>query len=77
MTKLLRRPRAQRFVLDLVPWKGYLHQLRAFEGRHVRVTFDRGRLEIMTTSPRHERNKHLLGQLVVTLLQELGRDYAC
>ena len=69
--------RAQRFRLDGVSWRAYEGLLRAFEDeRHLRITYDRGSLEIMTLSPRHERPKHLLGQLVVMLALELDMNIA-
>src|SRR5262249_39847635 len=47
--------------------------LRLFdERRHLRITYDRGALEIMTLSPRHERIKHLLGLLVLALAEGLA-----
>jgi len=36
------------------------------------MTYDRGTLEIMTLSPRHERWKYILGRLVETLAEEFG-----
>jgi Uma2 family endonuclease len=69
--------RAQRFRLDGVSWRAYEKLLRAFEDeRHLRITYDQGSLEIMTLSPRHERPKHLLGQLVVMLALELDLNIA-
>jgi Uma2 family endonuclease len=69
--------RAQRFRLDGISWRAYEKLLRAFEDeRHLRITYDRGCLEIMTLSPRHERPKHLLGQLVIMLALELDMNIA-
>jgi Uma2 family endonuclease len=69
--------KAQRFRLDGVSWRAYEGLLRAFEDeRHLRITYDQGSLEIMTLSPRHERPKHLLGQLVVMLALELDMNIA-
>ena len=46
---------AQRLVLDNVSWQEYLAVGQAFQNRPgLRITYDRGRLEFMTTSPRHE-----------------------
>jgi Uma2 family endonuclease len=59
-------------VLPGVSWNAYLRVLRAFDDRHLRITYDRGELEIMTISPEHERFKHLLGLLVGVLVEELG-----
>jgi Uma2 family endonuclease len=61
----------QRLRLSAVPWSSYEAFLKLFEGRHVRVTYDRGELEIMTVSPRHERCKKLLARLLEALTEEL------
>ena len=42
------------------------------DGRHVRLTYDRGELELMTVSHRHENHKHLLGVLLMVVAEELG-----
>jgi Uma2 family endonuclease len=63
-------------ILANVSWPGYVRMLRGVEGQRLRLTYDRGVLEIMTLSPQHERCKHLLGQLVVALAEELGLDLA-
>jgi Uma2 family endonuclease len=67
---------SQQLVLDGVSWRTYGRLLRAFDDRHVRLTYDRGELEIMTLSPEHERFKHLLGLLISVLVEELGWDMA-
>jgi Uma2 family endonuclease len=69
-------PAAQRLVLAGVSWRAYTRLLRVFDDRHLRITYDRGALEIMTLSPPHERVKHLLGLFVVALVEELGWDWA-
>jgi Uma2 family endonuclease len=62
----------QRFVLYGVSWRTYSRLLRAFADRPgVRLTYDRGTLELMTLSHEHENRGHLLGRLVVTLTEEL------
>lgn len=63
-------PAKQRFVLDCVPWDTYTLMLRRFEGRHLRITYDRGRLEIMTLSFEHEKG-YFFGRLVDVLTEEL------
>src|SRR5262249_22952610 len=63
--------------LDGISWRAYEKVLNAFEEeRHLRITYDRGSLEIMTLSARPERSKHLLGQLVIMLALELEIDIA-
>jgi Uma2 family endonuclease len=54
----------------------YERVLRAFDECHLRITYDRGALEIMTLSPQHERFKHLLSLLIVVLVEELGWNMA-
>jgi Uma2 family endonuclease len=68
----------QRFVLYGEPWETYARLVRLFdERRHLRITFDRGALELMTFSLEHERSKHLLGRLIWTLAEELDLPIAC
>jgi Uma2 family endonuclease len=62
----------QRFVLDCVDWKTYRAFLKALDERHVRVTYDRGTLELMTLSHSHEWSSSLLGQFVEVLTEELN-----
>jgi len=69
-------PAEQHLVLSGVTWQTYVRLLRAFDDRHLRITYDRGALELMTLSPQHERLKHLLALLVVALIEELGWDWA-
>src|SRR5262245_34018310 len=67
-----RVPRGAQLVLHGVSWQPYVRVLHAFdEDRHLRITYDRGALEIMTLSPEHERSKHLIGLLIVLLAMEL------
>jgi Uma2 family endonuclease len=67
----------QGIVLQGVDWRSYLRWLRLLEGqRSVRVTYDRGVLEVMTISPRHERYRHLLRRLIEALGDELGMAIA-
>jgi Uma2 family endonuclease len=61
----------QCLVLYDVTWRDYLRLGRLFGGRRLRMTYDRGTLEIMTLSPRHERWKYILNRLVGVLAEEL------
>jgi Uma2 family endonuclease len=72
----LPNPSAQRLVLDGVRWQTYTRLLRIFDDRHLRITYDRGALEIITLSPEHERFKCLLSYLVLALVEELGWNMA-
>jgi Uma2 family endonuclease len=63
----------QRLILHGVDWQTYGRLLRAFAHRPgVRLTYDRGILEIRTLSHEHESHVHLLGRLIVALTEELG-----
>lgn len=56
-----------------VDWNTYSRLLRAFAHRpRVRLTYDRGELEIMTPRLDHDDDSRFLGGLVVALTQELG-----
>jgi Uma2 family endonuclease len=59
-----------------VSWESYVQILRAFDNRHLRITYDRGGLEIMTLSSEHERLKHLLRRLIEALTEELEWEIA-
>jgi Uma2 family endonuclease len=63
----------QRLRLSNVSWQSYLSIGEALRDRPaLRLTYNQGTLEFMTTSPEHERYKYLLGRLVDTLAEELG-----
>lgn len=58
--------------LSHVSWKTYSRLLRAFEDvPGVRLTYDRGELEIMSPSFRHDRRGHLLNRFVCAITEEL------
>src|SRR5437667_12713872 len=59
-------------TLDGVAWQNYLRVLRAFGARHLRITYDRGAVELMTLSPEHERVKPVLHYLLSGVLAGLG-----
>jgi Uma2 family endonuclease len=66
-------PSEQRFLLHGVPWRTYQRVLRAFADRPgVRLTYDRGILELMTLSHEHESYSYLLSRFVDVLTEELG-----
>jgi len=68
-----RVPPGQSLLLDQVDWRSYLRFLRLFSGRpSFRLTYDRGVLEIMSPSGRHDHFAYLLGRFVDTLTEELG-----
>lgn len=61
-----------RFTLRGVPWEVYeaLRDIRA--NWRVRMTYDRGTLEMMVNSNRHENVKRLIGQLIEAFTAELN-----
>src|SRR5262245_51647633 len=62
----------QQLVMDYVDWKTYTRLLRVFAERPgYRLTYDRGRLEIMTPLLGHDRHGRFLGRMVVVLTEEL------
>ena len=64
------------FVLHGISWHTYTALVKDLEDRPgLRVTFDRGTLEIMSPSERHEELKTLLGRMVELLTLEL--DIEC
>ncbi len=66
-------PAGRSLVLDGVDWRTYSRLLHIFAERpSVRLTYDRGVLEIMSPLRSHERGAYLLGRFVDTLTDELG-----
>jgi Uma2 family endonuclease len=68
----IRIPKRQRFIFDGVSWDRYTRLLHEFSDRHLRFTYDRGILEIMTLSYEHETLGYFLGRLVIVLTEELN-----
>jgi Uma2 family endonuclease len=63
----------QRFILHSVPWRIYCRLLRTFADRPaVRLTYDRGTLELATFSHEHENLSYLLARLIDALTEELA-----
>jgi Uma2 family endonuclease len=63
---------ANRLILHGVDWKTYTRLLRALDGRpSLRLTYDRGLLEIMNLTFGHESDDYLLGRFVDALTEEL------
>ena len=64
---------ANRFLLKNISWQTYEALLKDLESqRGIRLTYDRGLLEIMTPLAPHERNSRLIGRLVEALTEELN-----
>jgi Uma2 family endonuclease len=74
MTAVLTPPATttiQRFRLSCVPWSAYRKFCEALDGQRIRLTYDRGEMELMTVSPEHERGKSRLRLLLLVLCEEL------
>src|SRR5437868_4288739 len=64
-------PTEERIVLQKVSWQEYEEYLQQYEERRIRLTYDRGTLEIMILSLGHEGFSYLLGRFVDVLTEEL------
>lgn len=63
----------EHMVLDHVSWAQYQSLLEEFESRPgFSLTFDRGRLEIMSPLPEHESFKKSMSRLIELMSLELG-----
>jgi len=69
----IKQPRAGEWLhMSGVDWRTYSRLLRAFEPcRNVRLTYDRGELEIMSPTLKHDYKGRFLGDLVIALTEEL------
>jgi Uma2 family endonuclease len=71
MTAILLTPPDEIIHLSGISWQTYETLLAELCDRHLRLTYNRGALEIMTPSPEHERFKKVVGRFVETLAEEL------
>lgn len=62
----------KRFVLRNLGWEGYETMLGLVADRGIRMTYNRGDLELMAPSLDHERFKKYLGRFVETVTEELN-----
>lgn len=67
----------QRFVVDGIPYSSYVQISDALPERGIRVTYDGGRLELMSTSREHERYDRFLGRLLELLATEMNIEMDC
>ncbi len=65
-------PTDQRIVLESIRWEQYTGLLRLLQKHHLRLTYDRGTLEIRTLSQERERLAEFLARLAVILTEELN-----
>ncbi len=54
-----------------ISWHTYVSLVKELHDRRLRLTYNRGMLEIMVPSPEHEYYKKLVGRFVETLAEEL------
>lgn len=59
-------------VLHGISWETYERLLDELQNRRLRLTYDRGALEIMSPSRSHERVKWMLARMIETMTEELG-----
>jgi len=71
MTAILFTPPAEMIHLSGISWQTYESLLEELSDRRLRLTYNRGTLEIMAPSPEHEFSKTLMGRFVETLAEEL------
>ncbi|MBV8130176.1 MAG: Uma2 family endonuclease [Planctomycetaceae bacterium] len=61
-----------RVLIRGVGWQGYQTLLSMVADQPVRLTYDRGDVELMSPLYKHERNRSLLARMVEILTEELG-----
>ena len=71
MTPQTLAPPEQIVQLSGISWQTYERLLAEIGDRQIRLTYNRGNLEIKVPSPEHERFKEVLGRFVETLAEEL------
>lgn len=73
MTATLIPSQSSRILLKNISWKTYESLLNELaQQRGIRLTYDRGNLEIMTPSAPHEKYKKILGRFVESVSDELN-----
>jgi len=71
MTAQTLAPPEQIVQLSGISWQTYETLLAEIGDRQIRLTYNRGHLEIMVPSPEHELYKKVMGRFVETLAEEL------
>jgi len=62
----------RRFLIRRVGWEGYQALLKMVGDQPIRLTYDRGDVELMSPLSKHERKKCFFGQVVRILAEELN-----
>lgn len=74
MATLAAPPPEQLVIVD-ASWETYERMLEENRGRNgIRITFDRGTLQLMVMSARHERPNRILAEIVARLAHELRME---
>lgn len=71
MTATVFAPPTEIIHLSGISWQTYETLLEELSDRRLRLTYNRGTLEIMAPSPEHERFKKVTGRFVETIAEEL------
>ena len=71
MVATLLTPPTESIHLSGISWKTYETLLQELSDRRLRLTYNRGNLEIMAPTPEHERFKKVSGRFVETMAEEL------
>lgn len=71
MTATVLTPPDEIIHLSGISWQTYETLLEELSDRRLRLTYNRGNLEIMAPSPEHERFKKVSGRFVETMAEEL------
>jgi Uma2 family endonuclease len=70
MTGTLQAPIHENIQLTGISWQTYEALEAELVDRRLRLTYNRGYLEIVAPSPEHELSKKILGRFVETLAEE-------
>jgi Uma2 family endonuclease len=70
MIATLLTPPTECIHLSGISWQTYETLLKELSDRRLRLTYNRGTLEIMAPSPEHEFGKKVIGRFVETLAEE-------
>src|SRR5437868_6614934 len=63
----------KRMLLSGICWRTYEALLADLKDRPIRLTYDRGNLEIMAPTFNHERCKRKVGRVIETLAEETNQ----
>ena len=59
-------------ALEGISWETYERLLQDLEGQNLRLTYDQGRLTIVSPTHRHDKLKKLIGRMIELMSLELG-----